>query len=160
MFRPSRRAVVIAASFALGLSSIAPAALASRPGDDTDNGGESAGLLDLSGLLGSLPVLGPTLSGLGVTDIVGGLGVGSLDGQSLPTVEGIGLPTLEGVGLPGLDGLGLPALDGLGLGLPALDGLGLPLGILDILSTSGPGTPAPGLNILVDLGVTGAVNLL
>ena len=177
MFRPSRRAVVIAASFALGLSSIAPAALASRPGGDTDNGEESTGLLDLSGLLGSLPVLGPTLSGLGLTDIVDGLGLGSLSGQSLPTVEGIGLPTLDGLGLPGLDGLGLPALDG--LGLPALDGLGLPLGrlplgvgelstlplgsplgILDILSTSAPGTPAPGLNVLVDLGVTGAVNLL
>ena len=172
MSRPSRRAVVIAASFALGLSSIAPAALASRPGGDTDNGEESAGLLDLSGLLGSLPVVGPTLSGLGVTDILGGLGGGSLSGQSLPTVEGIGLPTLEGLGLPGLDGLGLPALDG--LGLPALEGLGLPLGvgelstlplgsplgILDILSTTAPGTPAPGLNILVDLGVTGAVNLL
>ena len=164
MFRPSRRAVVIAASFALGLSSIAPAALASRSGDDTDNGGEGAGLLDLSGLLGSLPVLGPTLSGLGVTDIVDGLGVGSLSGQSLPTVEGIGLPTLEGLGLPGLDGLGLPALGDLGLplGVGELSTLPLdsPLGILDILSTSAPGTPAPGLDILVDLGVTGAVNLL
>jgi len=179
MFRPSRRAVIIAVSSALALTSIAPAALASRSGDDTGNGEESAGLLDLSGLLGSVPVLGPTLSGLGVTDIVDGLGLGSLSGQSLPTVEGIGLPTLEGLGLPGLDGVGLPALDG--LGLPALDGLGLPalggglplgvgelstlplgspLGILDILSTPAPGTPAPGLNVLVDLGVTGAVNLL
>jgi hypothetical protein len=172
MSRPSRRAVIIAVSSALALTSIAPAALASRSGDDTGNGEESAGLLDLSGLLGSLPVLGPTLSGLGVTDIVDGLGLGSLSGQSLPTVEGIGLPTLEGLGLPGLDGLGLPALDG--LGLPALDGLGLPLGVgelsalplgsplglLDILSTPAPGTPAPGLNVLVDLGVTGAVNLL
>jgi hypothetical protein len=169
MFRPSRRAVVIAASFALGLSSIAPAAFASRPGDGGDNGEESGDLLDLSGLLGSLPLLGDTLTGLGVSDLVGGLGLGALNAESLPTVEGIGLPALGDLGLPGLDGLGLPGLDGIGLpldGLPLGVGdlstlpLGNPLGILDILSTPAPGTAGPGLNILVDLGVTGAVNLL
>lgn len=170
MFRPSRRAVVFAASFALAFASVAPSAHAARSDhdDDTDEQSDSLlGLIDITDLLGGLPLLG-----------------GGFDESSLPTIEGIGLPTLEALGLP-LEGLGLPALEGLGLpaleglGLPALDGLGLgglglgdvlslggvggfgtlplgdPLGVLDVLS--GPGLD---INILVEVGLTGAASQL
>jgi hypothetical protein len=178
MFRSSRRALVIATSFSLGLSTfLAPAALAARSGGDDDYGEETAGLLDLGGLLGSLPVLGDTLTGLGVTDLLGGLGLPGVGEESLPSVEGIdlgglGLPGLDGVGLPGLDGLGLPVLGE--LGLPVLDGLPLDAvlggdvggqgGLLGLGSLLGilDGGDAGGLNlnVLVDVGVTGALNLL
>lgn len=153
MFSASRRAVVIAASFALGLSWLAPAAMASRPGDDTGNGEESTGLLDLldlPGLLGSLPLVGDTVQQLGLP--LDGLG---LDG--LPTVEGIGLPALDSLGLPGLDGLGLDALP-LGGGFGELGEplpIGNPLGVLDGISAGGLD-----LSVLVDLSVSGGVNLL
>jgi hypothetical protein len=155
MLRSSRRAVVIAASFALAFASLGPAAHADRSGSDPDTDEESGGLLDLidiTDLLGDLPLLGE-------------MGVPALDGLGLPALEGLGLPTVEGIGLPALEGLGLPALGGLGLGdiLPADGGIGGfatplpigdPLGLLD--SLSGPGL----LNVLVEVGLSGAVNLL
>jgi hypothetical protein len=153
MFRPSRRAVVFAASFALAFASVAPSAHAGRSDDDddTEEGSDALlGLIDITDLLGGLPLLG-----------------GGFDESSLPTIEGVGLPTLEALGLPGLDGLGLPALEG--LGLPALDGLGLgglgldgiglaglPLG--DVLSLGGVGGSSTGLplgilDVLSDSGL-------
>jgi hypothetical protein len=178
MFRPSRRAVVFAASFALAFASVAPAAHADRSDDDYDEqSGALVGLIDITDLLGGeFPLLGelPLLGEMGL----GGLGLGTL--EDLPTVEGIGLPMLEELGLPGLEGLGLDlaALEALGLplegpGLPALDGLGLgdildsegglgafglplpiasPLGILDVLSGSG------GLSL--DVQVSNALTVL
>lgn len=151
MFRPSRRAVVFAASFALAFASVAPSAHAERGNHDDDTDEQSGGLLDLidiTDLLGGLPLLGET--GLG------GLGLPALDG--LPTVEGIGLPTLEGLGLP-LEGLGLPALEG--LGLPGLEGLGVPLPIGDPLSLLNTATgPGLDLNVLIRVGLSGDINLL
>lgn len=132
MYRPSRRAVVLAASFALAFASVAPSAHAGRNDDDDDTEEESDGLLgliDITDLLGDLPLLGE--------GDVGEFGVPALDG--LPTVEGIGLPTLEGLGLPALEGLGLPALEG----------------VLDPSTGSGLN-----LNVLIDVGLSGGVNLL
>ena len=163
MFRPSRRAVVFAASFALAFASVAPSAHADRSNPDPDTDEESGGLLDLLDLIDITDLLGEPLD-------VGEMGVPGLDG--LPTIEGIGLPALDGLGLPALDGL--PAIEG--IGLPTLDGLGLgellpsdgdvgefglplpggdPLGILDVLSV-----PGLDINILAEVGLTGAVSLL
>ncbi len=124
MYRPSRRAVVLAASFALAFASVAPSAHAGRNDDDDDTEEESDGLLgliDITDLLGDLPLLGE--------GDVGEFGVPALDG--LPTVEGIGLPTLEGLGLPALEG------------------------VLDPSTGSGLN-----LNVLIDVGLSGGVNLL
>lgn len=158
MLKPSRRAVVVAASFALACASVAPAAHAERSGSDPDSDEQSDGLLsglldlvDVTGLLGDLPVLGE----MGGVPAVGGLGLPALD--ELPTVEGIGLPTLEGLGLPAVEGLGLDdvlsdgGIGGFDTPLP----LGDPLGILDVLSVSGLN-----LNVLAEVGLTGAVSLL
>jgi hypothetical protein len=144
MYRPSRRAVVFAASFALAFASVAPSAHAERSDDDDDTEEQSdalLGLIDITDLLGGLPLLG-----------------GGFDSSSLPTIEGLGLPTLEALGLPvpsldlaALEALGLPALDGLGLGGIGLGGIGLdgiglaglPLG--DVLSLGGVGGSSTGL---------------
>lgn len=142
MFRPSRRASVIAASFALGFASVAPSAHADRGGGHDDGDEQSGDLLDL----------------VDITDVLGGVGLPAL-GQ-LPTVEGIGLPALEGIGLPTLESVGLPALGGIGLpplggiGLPGLDGLppvGLPI------PSTGPGLD---LTVLVRVSLSGAITVL
>jgi hypothetical protein len=162
MLRSSRRAVVIAASFALGLASVAPAAHAERSGSDPDTEEESGGLLPglldlLDPLLGDLPLLGDGFDEMGVP---------ALDGLGLPALDGLGLPALDGLGLPALDGLGLPALDGLPVGdlLPSDDEIGGfgeplpvgdPLGIVD--SLSGPGLD---LNVLAEVGLSGAITIL
>ena len=118
MFKPSRRAVAIAASFALGLSVVGPAAHAGLLGgsDDSDSiglpiagellGGDllggllGGGLLGGEGLGGGLPVVGPVLHSVLGGDLLGG---------GLPLVG----PVLDGV-------LGGGALGGdlLGGGLP------------------------------------------
>ena len=129
MFKPSRRAVAIAASFALGLSVVGPAAHAGLLGgsDDSDMALEGVGL-PLGGLLGG--------------DLLGGvLGGGLLGGDLLGGVLGGGLP-LVGPVLDGVLGGGALGGEGLGGGLPlvgpVLDGVlggdllggGLPLGLL------------------------------
>ena len=144
MFKPSRRAVAIAASFALGLSVVGPAAHAGLLGgsDDSDSmalegiglpggdllGGDLLGGILGGGLLGGegggLPVVGPVLYSLTNGDLLGG---------GLPLVG----PVLDGVlggGVLGGEGLG----GGLPLVGPVLDGVlggdllggGLPLGLL------------------------------
>ena len=138
MLRPSRRAVVLAASFALAVASLGPSAHAARSGGDPDPDEQSGGLLDLIDVTGLLGL--PALGGLGLPAL-GGLGLPALG--ALPTVEGLGLPTVEGLGLPALDGLGLPALDG--LGVPALGGLG--------------SVPGLDLTVLVQVGLSGTVTL-
>jgi hypothetical protein len=190
MFTPSRRAVVVAAAFALAFASTAPSALADRSDHDDDTEEESDGLLDLidvSDLLGGLPLLGggfdessiPTIEGLGLPTLEAlGLPVGDL-GLDLEALEALGLP-LEGLGLPALDGLGLGGigLGGIGLGGLGLDGIGLaglPLGsLLSLGGVGGASTPLGlgsalgildvlsgdglGLNLLVELGVAGAAS--
>ena len=148
MFRPSRRAVVFAASFALAFASVAPSAHAERSNDDDDTEEQSGallGLIDITDLLGGgLPLLG-----------------GGFDETAVPTIEGIGLPTLDALGLPGLEDLGLDlgALEALeAVGLPGLGGLGLPGlgGLGTLLSGGGLGF----ITVLVDVGLSGTVNLL
>jgi hypothetical protein len=114
VFKPSRRAVAIAASFALGLSVVGPAAHAGLLGgsDDSDStalegiglpggdllGGDllggllgggllGGGLLGGQGLGGGLPVVGPILHSVLGGDLLGG---------GLPLVGG-GLPLVGGV---------------------------------------------------------------
>jgi hypothetical protein len=122
VFKPSRRAVAIAVSFALGLSVVGPAAHAGLLGgsDDSDS-------MALEGI--GLPVGGDLLGG----DLLGGvLGGGLLGGDLLGGVLGGGLlgGDLLGGGLPlvgpVLDGvLGGGALGGdlLGGGLPLVGGV-------------------------------------
>lgn len=112
MFKSSRRALVIAASFALGLSAVGPAAQAGLLGGD-DSSVEGAGLLGLlggeEGLLGGLlggeeGLLGGVLGGGGLP-VVGALGGGGglplvgdvLGGGDLPLVGDV----LGGEGLGG-----------------------------------------------------------
>ena len=123
MFKPSRRAAAIAASFALGLSVVGPAAHAGLLGGS--DGSDSIGL----------PVAGDLLGGDLLGDVLGGglLG-GDLLGGGLPLVG----PLLDGVlggGALGAEGLGGglplvgPVLDGvlggdlLGGGLPLVGGV-------------------------------------
>lgn len=139
MFKPSRRAVAIAASFALGLSVVGPAAHAGLLGgsDDSDSmaiegvglplGGDLLGGDLLGGLLGEDGLVGGLLGGGllgGEEGLLGGvLGGGLLDG-GLPLVGG--LVSGQGAG----DGLPLVG-DVLGGGLPLVGdvlGGGLPLG--------------------------------
>ena len=137
MLRPSRRAVIIAASFALGLASVAPAAHASRTDSDPDTdeeGGGLLGLIDITDLLGELPLLDE-------------LGVPGLDGLGLPTLEGI--PTIEGIGLPTLEGVELGEVLPLDGGIGDL-GVPLPPGTLTGLD----------LNILISVGLSGTVTFL
>jgi hypothetical protein len=128
VIKPSRRAVVLAASFALGLSCVAPAAHAGLLG-----GGDSS----VEGL--PLPVGGDLLGGLLEGDLLGSvlggdlLGGDLLGGDLLGGVLGGGLP-LDLLG-GGVAGQALP-LDLLGGGLPLdLLGGGLPL---DVLGEDGP----------------------
>lgn len=134
MFRPSRRAVVIAASFALAFASVAPSAHAQRGDHDDDTDEPSGGLLDLVDITGLLGGLGlPALGGVGLPAL-GGVGVPALG--ELPTVEGIGLPALGGIGLPGLNGL---------------PPIGLPI------PSTGPGLD---LNVLIRVSLSGAITVL
>jgi hypothetical protein len=95
VFKPSRRAAVIAASFALGLSAVGPAASAGLlGGSDSDSmavegvalpvGGDLLGGDLLGGLLGG-DLLGGVLGG----DLLGGVLGGDLLGGGLPLVGGV-----------------------------------------------------------------------
>lgn len=153
MLKPSRRAAVIAASFALGLSFAGPAAHAGLL-DGGDSGASVEGL--------PLPVGGDLLGG----DLLGGLLegdlLGSLLGGGLPLggvlggdLLGGGLPLLGG-GLPLGGDSGLLAAEGVvGLvpDLSIVPGLGSVSEILGAFSDSG--SIVPGLQVLDELGVLG-----
>jgi hypothetical protein len=136
VFKPSRRAVAIAASFALGLSVVGPAAHAGLLGgsDDSDStaiegvglplGGDLLGGDLLGGLLGEEGLLGGVLGG--------GLLGGDLLGGGLPLVGDVLGGDLLGGGLPLVGdvlGGGLPVAgdvlggDLLGGGLPLVGGV-------------------------------------
>jgi hypothetical protein len=94
VFKPSRRAVVIAASFALGLSCVGPYAHAGLLGGGDDSSViESIGLPvggDLvGGLLGGGLLGGDLLGGLLGGDLLGGVLGGDLLGDGLPLVGGV-----------------------------------------------------------------------
>lgn len=165
MIKPSRRAVVIAASLALGLSSIAPAAQAGLldGGDSSVEGlplpvdGELVGGLLEGDLLGS--VLGLLGGGLPL-DLLGG----GVTGQDLPLLgEGLPLDVLDEDGplglvggvLGGEDG-GLLAGEGIVELVPDLSfvpGLGSVSEILEAFSDSG--SIVPGLQVLDEFGILG-----
>ena len=130
MLKPSRRALVIAASFALGLSAVGPTAQAGLLGGDDSAAVEGVGLPVAGDLLGGglLGILG------GESGLLGGiLGEAGLLGGIL---GGGGLP-LVGDGLGGEGGLPLvgDVLGGEG-GLPLVGEL---LGgeMLDVVTISG-----------------------
>ena len=83
MFKPSRRAAVIAASFALGLSAVGPAAHAGLLGGSDSNSTAIEGV--------GLPVAG---------DLLGGDLLGGLLGGGLPLVGDVLGGDLLGGGLP------------------------------------------------------------
>ena len=173
MFKPSRRAVVIAASFALGLSCVGPYAQAGLlDGGDSDSsveglplpvGSDLLGGDLLGGLLGGLPV-GDLLGGLPVGDLLSGLPVGDLLG-GLPVGEvlGGGLP-LDGLpigGLLGGDEGGLLAAEGVVEAIPNIGfvpGLGSVPQILEAFSDNG--SIVPGLEVLDEFGILGALGSL
>ncbi|MEW6472546.1 MAG: hypothetical protein AB1679_09755 [Actinomycetota bacterium] len=120
MFKPSRRAVAIAASFALGLSVVGPAAHAGLLGgsDDSDStaiegvglplGGDLLGGDLLGGLLGEEGLLGGVLGGglLGGDLLGGGLPlVGDVLGGGLPVAGDVLGGDLLGGGLPLVGGV-------------------------------------------------------
>jgi len=162
--KPSRRALVVAASFALGLSAVGPAAHAGLLGGGSSDtavegvplpvGGE---LLGGDGLLGSVlggdGLLGGVLGGEGV--LGGVLGDDGLLGGGLP----VGGDLVDGV--LGGDSEGLLAGEGVAELLPALDvvpGLGSVSEILEAFSDSG--SIVPGLQVLDELGVLGILGSL
>ncbi len=171
MFKPSRRALVIAASFALGLSSVGPAAHAGLlGGDDSDTAVEGVGLPVggellsdglLGGVLGGEGLLGGDESPLG---LVGGL-LGSDEGP-LGIVGGL-LGSDEGPlgivgGLLGAEESGL-ALEGVVdvvgvLPLGVVSGGESVLGVLEAFSESG--SIVPGLHALDEFGVLGILGSL
>lgn len=129
MFKPSRRAVAVAASFALGLSVVGPAAHAGLLGGSDDS--DSIGLPVAGELLGGDLLGGVLGGGLLGGDLLGGVLGGDLLGGGLPLVG----PVLGGVlggGALGGEGLGGglplvgPVLGGV-LGGDLLGGGGLPL---------------------------------
>lgn len=140
MFKPSRRAVAIAASFALGLSVVGPAAHAGLLGGSDDSDSTS-----LEGV--GLPVGGDLLGGLLGGDLLGGLLGGGLlgggDDGGLPLVGSLLGGGDGGGGLPlvgGLLGGDSAASEGQGGGLPLVGdvlGGGLPL-VGGVLSEDGP----------------------
>jgi hypothetical protein len=136
VFKPSRRAVVIAASFALGLSCVGPYA--------------HAGLLDGgdSGL--PLPVGGELLEGGLLEGLPLGLLGGDLLGDGIPVVGDV----LEGGLLGGEDGV--LAAEGVVELVPDLSfvpGLGSVSEILEAFSDSG--SIVPGLQVLDEFGILG-----
>jgi len=167
VFKPSRRALVVAASFALGLSAVGPAAHAGLlGGGDSDTaveglplplGGDLLSGDGLLGLLGGDGLLGGVLSGDGVLGVLGGDSGEGLLGGGLPLVGGL----LNGGDSPlGLLGGDEGVLAGEGL-VDTLDIL--PLGIvpggesvLEVLHAfSDSGSLVPGLQVLGDTGVLG-----
>lgn len=182
MFKPSRRAAVIAASLALGLSGLGPYAHAGLLGGDDSNPPtvEGVGLPVggdlLGGLLGDDGLVGGLLGG----DLLGGvLGGDGLLGGGLPLVGG-GLP-LVGQGLPlvsdvlggdgpvgdvlggvlGGDEGGLLAAEGVVDLVPDLSivpGLGSVNEILEAFSESG--SIVPGLQVLDEFGILGLLGSL
>ncbi len=158
MFKPSRRAVVIAASFALGLSFVGPYA--------------QAGLLDGGDSVEGLPLPGgELLGGLLEGDLLGGLLGGGLPlavlGGDLP-LDGVlggelgaGLPVEDILGGGLLAGEGLLAAEGVTELVPDLGimpGLGSINGILESFSDSG--SIVPGLRVLDQFGVLGILGSL
>jgi hypothetical protein len=141
LLKPSRRALVIAASFALGLSAVGPAAQAGLLGGDDSAAVEGVGLpvagdlLD-GGLLGILGgesgLLGGILGGEAglLGGVLGGGGlpvVGALGGGGLPLVGDVlggegGLPLVGGV-LGSEGGLGGELLGGEMLDVVTISGL-------------------------------------
>ncbi|MCA1843004.1 MAG: hypothetical protein LC792_07390 [Actinobacteria bacterium] len=171
VFKTSRRAMVIAASFALGVSAVGPAAHAGLLGGDNSDsptvegvglpvGGDILGNLLGGGLLGGgIPVVGPLLNGelLGSEDgLLGGvLGADGLLGGAL--FDG-GIPVVGGL----LDGDGgLLAGAGIVDALPDLSfvpGLGSVTEILQEFSASG--SLVPGLQVLDETGILGVLGSL
>jgi hypothetical protein len=164
--KTSRRAMVIAASFALGVSAVGPAAHAGfLGGDDSDSPTiEGVGLPVGGDILGNL--LGGDLLGGGipvVSDLLGG----DLLGGGIPVVSDLlggglggdgGLPIVGGL----LDGDGgLLAGAGIVDALPDLSfvpGLGSVSEILREFSASG--SLVPGLQVLDETGVLGILGSL
>ena len=164
MLKPSRRALVIAASFALGLSTVGPAAHAGLlDGGGSDTAVEGIGLPVGGDLLGGglLGVLGGDGGPLGlVTGVLGGdggplglvTGVLGGDGGPLGLVEGV----LGGDGGV-LAGEGLTDVVGI-LPLGVVPGGESVLGVLDAFSDSG--SIVPGLQVLDEFGVLGILGSL
>jgi len=162
VFKSSRRALVVAASFALGLSAVGPAAHAGLLG-----GGNSDSAVE--GL--PLPVGGELLSGDGLLGVLGGDGLlGVLSGDGGEGLLGGGLPLVGGLLNGGDSPLGvLGGEDGLLAGQAVVDTLDiLPLGIvpggesvLEVLHAfSDSGSLVPGLQVLGDTGVLGMLGSL
>ena len=120
MFKPSRRALAIAASFALGLSAVGPAAHAGLLGGGDSESALGGDLLG-GGLLGILGGESGLLGGVlgGESGLLGGV-LGGEAGLLGGVLGGGGLPV---VGALGGGGGGLPLVgDVLGGGLPLLGG--------------------------------------
>ena len=145
MFKPSRRSVVIAASFALGLSCVGPYAHAGLlGGGDSDTSAEGL----------PLPVGGDLLGGVLGGDLLGGVLGGGLPVDDL---LGGGLP----LGILGGDEGGPLAAEGVVGVVPDLSfvpGLGSVSEILEAFS--GDGSIVPGLPVLDELGVLGILGSL
>jgi len=158
--KPSRRAVVIAASFALGLSCVGPYAQAGLlDGGDSDTSVEGVPLPVGGDLLGGI-LGGDLLGGVLGGDLLGGDLLGGVLGGGLPLgdVLGGGLP-LGGV-LAGDEG-GLLAAEGVVELVPNLEfvpGLGSVSEILEAFSDSG--SIVPGLQVLGETGVLGMLGSL
>lgn len=158
MVKPSRRALVIAASFALGLSAAGPVAHAGLlGGDDSDTAVEGIGLpvggdlLSGDGLLGGVLGGGGLLGGGGPLGLVGGV-LGGSGGGPLDVVGGL---------LGGEDSV--LAAEGLVeiveiLPLGVVPGGESVLGVLDAFSESG--SIVPGLQVLDEFGVLGILGSL
>ena len=175
MYKPSRRALVVAASFALGLSTVAPAAHAGLlDGGSSDSptvegvglpvGGDLLGSVLGGNLLGG-DLLGSVLGGDVLGSVLGGDLLGNVLGGDGIVGDGLlggGLLEALPVGdvLAG-DSSGLLAGDGLvGLvpDLGILPGLGSINEILEAFSDSG--SIVPGLQVLDEMGVLGALGAL
>jgi hypothetical protein len=178
VYKPSRRAAVIAASFALGLSAVAPAAHAGL----LDGGNSDAPTVEgvglpvggdlLGNLLGGDLLGGDLLGALPVGNVLGSVLGGGSTGQALPVGDLLGGGLLDALpvgnvldALPvgnvlGGDG-GLLSGDGVvGLvpDLGILPGLGSINEILEAFSDSG--SIVPGLQVLDEMGVLGALGSL
>jgi len=165
VYKPSRRALVVAASFALGLSTVAPAAHAGLlDGGSSDSPTvEGVGLPVGGDLLGNL--LGGDLLGsvLGEDGILGGVLGGGVLGQGLPLAGVLDGGLLDALGdgdVLGGDGglLAGDAVVGLVPDLGILPGLGSINEILEAFSDSG--SIVPGLQVLDETGVLGAFGSL
>jgi hypothetical protein len=166
LFKPSRRALVIAASFALGLSTVGPAAHAGLlGGGDSDTAVEGVGLPVGGELLGDEGLLGGILGGEGILGGVLG-GQGLLGGGPLGLVGSV-LGGDEGpLGIVGgvlggedsaLAGGGLADVVGV-LPVGVVPGGESVLGVLDGFSESG--SIVPGLEVLDELGILGILGSL